>query len=137
MMRNNSRHLLDMLADVPDFRKCRGKRHPLQAVLGLIVIAIMVGYRQQPVNSKTNEIPISKEILQALDVVGKIVTTDALLTQRSFCRDLCQSDADYVMPVKANQKHSYLDIQQLFEPLSEIETTAAEERRFRNPHTDA
>ena len=45
MTRNNSRHLLDMLADVPDFRKCRGKRHPLQAVLGLIVIAMMVGYR--------------------------------------------------------------------------------------------
>lgn len=238
MTGNNSRHLLDMLADVPDFRKCRGKRHPLQAVLGLIVIAMMAGYRtysaiaeygrtyapklaealgfthkktpcaatlhhllknievkalettlsqwaknvltqiatqeaeaiaidgktligsqkqdavishllsavshqlgitlaQQPVNSKTNEIPISKEILQALDVAGKIVTTDALLTQRSFCQDLCQADADYVMPVKANQKHLYLDIQQLFEPLSEIETTAVEERRFRNLHTDA
>ena len=33
-----------MLADVPDFRKSRGKRHPLPAVLGLIVIAMMSGY---------------------------------------------------------------------------------------------
>ena len=45
MTGNTSRHLLDMLADVPDFRKCRGKRHPLRAVLGLIVIAMMAGYR--------------------------------------------------------------------------------------------
>lgn len=39
------------------------------------------------------------------------------------------------MPVKANQKHLYLDIQQLFEPLSEIQVPDVEERRFRNLHT--
>ena len=34
-----------MLSEVPDFRKPRGKRHPLPAVLGLSVIALMCGYR--------------------------------------------------------------------------------------------
>ena len=38
MTRTHSCHLLDMLAEVPDPRKRKGKRHPLTAVLGLTVI---------------------------------------------------------------------------------------------------
>ena len=34
-------HLLDILAEVPDPRKKKGKRHPLKAILGLIVIGLM------------------------------------------------------------------------------------------------
>ena len=34
-----------MLAEVPDFRNNRGKGHPLPAILGLSVIAMMCGYR--------------------------------------------------------------------------------------------
>ena len=190
MTKTTSRHLLDILAEVPDSRNNRGKRHPLSAILGLAVIAMMCGYRsyaaiaewgrtyhtdlakalgfthtktpcastlhyvfkdldatalentltrwstviledltpqtdtqtlaidgktlcgsrkhdatithllsvvshqlgitltQQPVDAKTNEIPIAIEILQALDVSGKIITTDALLTQKDFCQTL-------------------------------------------------
>ena len=71
---------------------------------------------QQPVDAKTNEIPIATEILQALDVAGKIITTDALLTQKTFRQTLCEKKADYVLPVKANQKQTYQDIHRLFEP---------------------
>ena len=216
MSKTTSRHLLDILAEVPDSRNNRGKRHPLSAILGLAVIAMMCGYRsyaaiaewgrtyhtdlakalgfthtktpcastlhyvfkdldatalenrltrwatviledltpqtdtqtlaidgktlcgsrkhdatithllsvvshqlgitltQQP--AKTNEIPIAIEILQALDVSGKIITTDALLTQKDFCQTLREKKADYVLPVKANQKLTYQDIQCLFSP---------------------
>ena len=218
MTKKTSRHLLDILAEVPDFRNNRGKRHPLSAILALAVIAMMsgcqsyaaiahwgrtyhkalakaLGFRhtktpcastlhyvfkdidatalenaltqwaiavlenlptdiqtqaiaidgktlrgsdkqgailthllsvvshqlgitltQQPVAAKTNEIPIATQILQALDVSGKIVTTDALLTQKTFCQTLCEKNADYVLPVKANQKQTYQDIKHLFEP---------------------
>ena len=44
MTKENSRHLLDILAEVPDFRNNRGKRHPLSAILGLAVTAIMCGH---------------------------------------------------------------------------------------------
>ena len=54
------------------------------------------------------EIPVATQILEAFDVAGKVVTTDALLTQRTFCQNLCDADADYALPVKANQK-SLLD----------------------------
>ena len=220
MTKTTSRHLLDILAEVPDFRNNRGKRHPLSAILGLAVIAMMCGYRsytaiagwgstyhpdppkalgftrtktpcastlhyvfkdldatalentlsqwavdlladlpvddthkhnaiaidgktlcgsrtqhatithllsivshqigitltQHPVDAKTNEIPIAKQILQTFDVAGKIVTTDALLTQKAFCQMLREKNADYLLPIKANQKQTYEDIRDLFKP---------------------
>lgn len=192
MTKTTSRHLLDILAEVPDSRNNRGKRHPLSAILGLAIIAMMCGSRsyaaiaewgrtyhndlpkalgfkrkktpcastlhyvfkrldatalenklthsatallenitpetdthalaidgktlcgsnkqnatithllsvvshqlgitltQQPVDAKTNEIPIAVEILQAFEVSGKIITTDALLTQKDFCQTVCK-----------------------------------------------
>ena len=45
MTKTTSRHLLDILAEVPDSRNNRGKRHPLSAILGLAVIAMMCGSR--------------------------------------------------------------------------------------------
>ena len=45
MTRKPSRHLLDMLAELPDPRKEKGKRHPLKAILALAIIAILSGYR--------------------------------------------------------------------------------------------
>ena len=45
MTKTTSRHLLDILAEVPDSRNKRGKRHPLSAILGLAVIAMMCGCR--------------------------------------------------------------------------------------------
>ena len=46
MTKTTSRHLLDILAEVPDSRNNRGKRHPLSAILGLAVIAMMCGNRR-------------------------------------------------------------------------------------------
>ena len=65
---------------------------------------------------KTSEIPIATRILEAFEVAGKVVATDALLTQRRFCQDLCDADADYVMPVKDNQHKLLEDIRPVFEP---------------------
>ncbi len=45
MTKQKSRHLLEMLAEVPDSRKSQGKRHPLDAILGLTVVALLCGYR--------------------------------------------------------------------------------------------
>jgi predicted transposase YbfD/YdcC len=92
---------------------------------------------QCAVSRKTNEIPISRKLLKAFDVVGKVVTTDALLTQRNFSKEVIDHQADYVLPVKENQKQMYDDIRQLFEPLSETDSTEVENRRFENLHTEA
>ena len=74
---------------------------------------------QCAVSEKTNEVPISRQLLKAFDVRQKVVTTDALLTQRRFCEEIIAHEADYLLPVKGNQKGVYQDIQDLFEPFSE------------------
>lgn len=225
MTQTESGHLIDILAEVPDPRNAKGKRHPLRAILALAVIAMMCGYRsysaiaewgrtyasdlvkalgftrdktpcaatlhnlfkqldiaqlevvltqwgvetleshpvacppiavaidgktlrgsakqqatvshllsvvshqlgvtiaQKAVDTKTNEIPISTEILSAFDMTGKIVTTDALLTQRHFCKTVCALDADYVVPVGLNHKQLHHDIRCLFDPPTDRKPT--------------
>lgn len=43
------------------------------------------------INGKANEIPIATELLKAFDVVGKVVTTDALLRQSHLVLNICFS----------------------------------------------
>ena len=46
---------------------------------------------------------ISRAKLKAFDVAQKVITTDALLTQRRFSEAICARGGDYLLPVKANQ----------------------------------
>jgi predicted transposase YbfD/YdcC len=39
------RPLIDVLAEVPDFRRSRGRRHALPAILALVCVAVLCGYR--------------------------------------------------------------------------------------------
>jgi len=89
------------------------------------------------VSEKTNEIPVSIELLKAFDVTGLVITTDALLTQRKFCQQILERQADYCLPVKANQKQLYEDIRDLFEPLDEKDPPEVNHRRFENLHAEA
>ena len=238
MTSTSSCHLLDMLAEVPDPRKKKGRRHPLVSMLALTVVGLLCGQRsytqiakwarlhpdlpnalgftakQTPaaatfhylyrrlditavektltqwttqtlarlrictsdlkglaidgktlgnshtedarrthllaavcheigipvaecaVGEKTNEIPVSIELLKAFDVTGLVITTDALLTQRKFCQQILAQHADYCLPVKANQKQLYEDIRDLFEPFEETDPPEVEYRRFENLHAE-
>ena len=110
-------------------------------LLSVVSHQLGITLTQQPVDAKTNEIPVAIEILQALDVSGKIVTTDALLTQKAFCQTLREKKADYVLPVKANQKQTYHDIQHLFEPQlppkNDVDPQAYQARIFETLHHEA
>ena len=55
-------------------------------------------------NDKTNEIPVARKLLGELDLVGRMVSLDALHTCRETAHDLVQEcGADYLLTVKDNR----------------------------------
>ena len=65
---------------------------------------------------RTNEIKIAIPLLDAIDIQGKEITADALLTQRKIAEYLVQErKAHYHFTVKNNQPGLYKDIKYFFE----------------------
>ena len=109
-----------------DGKELRGSKDPATGYRTHLLAAVShelgIPLAQCAVSGKTNEIPISTELLKAFDIVGKVVTTDALLTQRNFSKEIIEQQADYALPVKENHKQMFNDIRELFKPLSETDT---------------
>jgi predicted transposase YbfD/YdcC len=66
------------------------------------------------VADKTNEIPVVLELLRQVVLEGRVVTMDALLTQRQIAQQIVEAGGDYVMVVKANQPQLRADIETVF-----------------------
>jgi len=76
---------------------------------------------------KTNEIPVARQQLAKLDLVGKIVVADALHTQTETARQiLFEGGGDYLFTVKANQK----------ELVNTLETLLTEQRFSPSTHAE-
>ncbi len=71
---------------------------------------------QAPVETKENEISVAPELLRQVDLKGKIVTADALHTQREISQQIIDQEGDYIWPVKGNQPRLREDIERLFAP---------------------
>lgn len=71
---------------------------------------------QVAVERRENEIVAAPQVLKLLDLQGKIITGDALLTQRKLSLQIVESGGEYVFPVKENQPQLLHDIQTLFAP---------------------
>src|SRR6266853_86268 len=216
MMIPQPRPLIEVFADIPDFRRSRGKRHPLYAILALSCCAMLCGYRsygaiaewgrnygtrmahalgvthntpcaatlftifghvdreafeaklgawadsvvantpaaetsedamavdgktlrgskkqgapgthllsilahrlgvtltQQAVAAKTNEIKEVETVLSQIVLTGRVVTMDALLTQRAVAQTMVDAGGDYVMIVKETPPQLKADIELVF-----------------------
>lgn len=213
----SARPLIEVLADIPDFRKARGKRHSLPSILALACCAVLCGYRsysaiaewghpygprftrilgfrgktpsastlhtifkgldvevfeaklgawtqgitaahspacetgleataidgktlrgskkqgapgvhllsalshqvgmtlaQVAVDDKSNEITAVEDLLRGLVLEGRVLTMDALLTQRDIAQRIVDGGGDYVMIVKDYQRQLRADIEQVF-----------------------
>jgi predicted transposase YbfD/YdcC len=76
---------------------------------GLVLMQVEVGSRE-------NEIVAAPRVLKGLDLQGKIVTGDALLTQRKLALQVVAAGGEYVFPVKENQPQLLAEIQTVFAP---------------------
>ncbi|GAB2463419.1 ISAs1 family transposase [Streptomyces incanus] len=68
---------------------------------------------QVAVREKSNEILAARELLEALDLDGAVVTMDALHTQHATAALVTEAGADYVLTVKTNQKSLYARLKAL------------------------
>jgi predicted transposase YbfD/YdcC len=86
---------------------------------GEMVLSVYDGQNQQVkaqvrIETKENEIVAAPELLQRVETAGKIITADAMHTQRTWCQQIVDAQADYLLPVKENQERLYQDIARLF-----------------------
>jgi predicted transposase YbfD/YdcC len=86
---------------------------------------------QKAIHEKTNEIPVFQEMLDIIDIRGKIITADALHCQTKTCEKIIGGGGDYVFGLKKNHKIFYDEMCLFFESENcksslETFTTAAE-----------
>jgi predicted transposase YbfD/YdcC len=103
-----------------DGKALRGTRIPGQERCDY-VLSVYDGQTQQVkaqevVETKENEITAAPRVLKQVDLAGKIVTGDALHTQRAISEQILEAHGQYLWPVKNNQQRLHYDIQHLFEP---------------------
>jgi predicted transposase YbfD/YdcC len=95
-------------------------------LLSALAHHVGVTLAQHAVDDKTNEITAVETLLQHLVLEGRIVTMDALLTQRHIAQTIVDKGGDYVMVVKENQPHLRADIELVFTlpPVGDRQATA-------------
>lgn len=76
-------------------------------------IGVVLG--QWAVDEKTNEIGMMETVLLDLALEGRVVTTDALLTQQDVAATIVERGGDYVLPVKDNQPLTHEAIRDWFD----------------------
>lgn len=85
--------------------------HLLAAYLPDAGIVLM----QMEVGAKENEIVAAPRLLKCVDLRGKVVTGDAMFTQKELSRQVVEAGGHYVWSVKENQPGLRADIESLFE----------------------
>jgi hypothetical protein len=67
---------------------------------------------------KGQELAAVESVLAQVPLAGRVVTGDALLTQRAVCQQILEGGGDYVLPVKENQPALRESLVQAFSPLA-------------------
>lgn len=81
---------------------------------------------QDYIEEKSNEIPMGPKLLGKLNLKDCVVTADALNTQVDTIKAILKGKADYVLPVKENQKITYEEIKEYFEDKEFLEKAKKE-----------
>lgn len=100
-----------------DGKTLRGSKKqgaPGAHLLSALATRVGLTLAQHAVADKTNEIPAALELLRHLVLTGRVVTMDALLTQRAIAQQIVDAEGDYVMVVKDNQPQFRADIETVF-----------------------
>ena len=85
-----------------------------QSVLTAVCVPSQYYLGSAIVDTKTNEIPVARQLFPDLDLQGRLVSLDALHTQTDTARDLVlEAGADYLLTAKGNQLTVHQNIEKL------------------------
>ncbi len=79
---------------------------------------------QITVDSKSNEIPAVRDLVEMLNIEGMVVTADAMHCQKETAEIIVKNKGDYVLQLKANQGNFYKDVYAMFDDkyMDEVDT---------------
>lgn len=92
--------------------KCTNGNIPYIVSAYLADIGISIG--QIKVNDKSNEITAIPDLLKLLDIEGCIITIDAIGTQTEIMDTIIDKEANFVLPLKKNNKGAYQEVEDFF-----------------------
>jgi len=92
-----------MAVDGKTLRGSKKQGAPGTHLLSVLAHRLGVTLTQQAVAAKTNEIKEVETVLSQIVLAGRVVTMDALLTQRAVAQTMVDAGGDYVMIVKETQ----------------------------------
>ena len=114
---SNERDILSMDGKTSNgSKRSAGKNKEEQVVNTMSVYSTNYGISlvQDYISEKTNEIPMGPKLLEKLNLKNCVVTADALNTQVDTIKAILKGKADYVLPVKENQKLTYEEIKMYY-----------------------
>ncbi len=87
---------------------------------------------------KSNEIEAIPRLIRSLDVLGCIVTIDAMGCQKSIVKEIINQGAEYVIAAKANQNQLYQAIKSEFEKSESLKnaTSVCEQEKIRHGRSE-
>ena len=103
--------------------KCLRGTIPSGSTRGVYLLAIYAPHsgvvlRQVEIGSKENELSAAPSLLAEVDLTGKVITGDALFTQRNLSEQIVKAKGHYLWTAKDNQPTLRADIERLFAPES-------------------
>jgi hypothetical protein len=104
-----------------DGKALRGVERP--GVPGVYLVSVYahaaeIVIAQLRTEGKGHELSAAREVLSQVPLTGRVVTGDALLTQRDLCAQIVQAGGDYLLPVDENQPTLRADLEAAFSPLA-------------------
>ena len=99
---------------------CSTKRSEIKKTLHILTAIITktgVTLGQLAVDEKTNEIPCMLPLLGMIDIKGKVITADAMHTQKDTVAEIVKHGGDYCIGLKGNQGNLHADVKLYFDDI--------------------
>ncbi len=97
-------------------------------VVSLVAHGLGVSVVEAGVAEKQGELTVAPEVLAPVLGPGRVITGDALFTQRRLCAQILEGGSEYVLPVKENQPTLLAEVQAVLAPVTRREAQAQQRR---------